>query len=477
MTAALLIDFGSTFTKLRAVDLETGGIIGSGQGPSTVATDVTEGLNAALKDLEGRIGPLPDFKHRLACSSAAGGLSMVTVGLVRELTAEAARQAALGAGARLTGAFAYGLTGGDMAEIEALAPDIILLAGGTDGGDAGVVLGNAAKLAEGPHRCPVVVAGNREAADEAAALLEAAGNPVMVAENVMPEFGRLNVEPARAAIRKVFMERIVHAKGIDRAAAMLDAVLMPTPAAVLEGASLLSEGRGGKPGLGPLLVVDIGGATTDVHSVATGEPTGEGVIAHGLPEPYLKRTVEGDLGMRVNAPGIAQAAGLDALAKAAGLDESTAAELLDGLAGDIGRLPQTADEKRFDRALAGAALGIAVTRHAGRVDIVQTVTGPVSVQTGKDLSAVGTVIGTGGMLALGDGAASVLVRGLADPAHPGSLRPKAPALLLDRDYVLFACGLLAGKEPEAALTLGMARLHPVGETPSDEDSDGRNPAA
>ena len=223
MTAALLIDFGSTFTKLRAVNLETAEIIGSGQGPSTVATDVTEGLNAALSDLEGRIGPLPDFKHRLACSSAAGGLSMVTVGLVRELTAEAARQAALGAGARLTGAFAYGLTEGDMAEIEALAPDIILLAGGTDGGDAVVVLGNAAKLAEGPHRCPVVVAGNREAADEAAALLEAAGKPVMVAENVMPEFGRLNVEPTRAAIRKVFMERIVHAKGIDRAAEMFDA--------------------------------------------------------------------------------------------------------------------------------------------------------------------------------------------------------------------------------------------------------------
>ena len=143
----------------------------------------------------------------------------------------------------------------------------------------------------------------------------------------------------------------------------------------------------------------------------------------------------------------------------------------------FGRLPQTADEKRFDRALAGAALGIAVTRHAGRVDIVQTVTGPVSVQTGKDLSAVGTVIGTGGMLALGDGAASVLVRGLADPAHPGSLRPKAPALLLDRDYVLFACGLLAGKEPEAALTLGMRHLHPVNDKPGDEDSDGRNPAA
>ncbi len=175
MTAALLIDFGSTFTKLRAVDLDAAEIIGSGQGPSTVSSDVTTGLTAARDDLESHIGALPDFKHRLACSSAAGGLGMVTVGLVKELTAEAAKQAALGAGARLTGAFSYGLTKGDIAKVEALAPDIILMAGGTDGGNTDVILENAAKLAAASVTCPVVVAGNREAADEAAGKLEAAG--------------------------------------------------------------------------------------------------------------------------------------------------------------------------------------------------------------------------------------------------------------------------------------------------------------
>ncbi|PPR64324.1 MAG: hypothetical protein CFH04_00266, partial [Alphaproteobacteria bacterium MarineAlpha3_Bin3] len=209
MTTALLIDFGSTFTKLRAVDLEKAEIIGAGQGPSTVASDITGGLTKALSDLEGRIGPLPDFKHRLACSSAAGGLGMVTVGLVKELTAEAAKQAALGAGAKLTGTFSHGLTQGDIAEVEALAPDIILLAGGTDGGNSDVILENAEKLAAASVTCPVIVAGNREAADEAAGLLEAAGKPVTVTENVMPEFGTLNVEPARDAIRQVFIERIV----------------------------------------------------------------------------------------------------------------------------------------------------------------------------------------------------------------------------------------------------------------------------
>ena len=230
MTAALLIDFGSTFTKLRAVDLDKAEIIGSGQGPSTVSTDVTEGLNAALKDLESRIGALPDFKHRLACSSAAGGLGMVTVGLVRELTAEAAKQAALGAGAKLTGAFSHGLTEADISAVEALDPDIVLLAGGTDGGNADVIIENAQKLAASKVTCPVIAAGNRDAADAVRKIFEDAGKPVTVTENVMPEFGELNVEPARAAIRQVFIDRIVHAKGIDRAAETFDAVLMPTVA-------------------------------------------------------------------------------------------------------------------------------------------------------------------------------------------------------------------------------------------------------
>ncbi|MBI2586783.1 MAG: glutamate mutase L [Rhodospirillales bacterium] len=460
--AALLIDFGSTFTKLRAVDLEAAHVIGSGQGPSTVTTDVTEGLHKALGDLEHRIGWLPDFKHRLACSSAAGGLRMVTVGLVPELTAEAARRAALGAGAKLTGTFAYRLTEGDMHRIESIGPDIILLAGGTDGGNREVIVENAKRLAASSLACPVVVAGNRDAADEAASALARAGKPVTVAGNVMPEFGRLDVEPARAAIRQVFIDRIVHAKGIDRAAAMFDVVLMPTPAAVLEGARLLADGVKGKPGLGPLVVVDVGGATTDVHSVAEGAPTREGVVPHGLPEPVVKRTVEGDLGMRINAKAIAEAVGFDAIAVAADLDQARVRALFDKLTANVERLPQSDDERRLDRALAEAALRIAMTRHAGTITIVQTVTGPVSIQTGKDLSDIKVLIGTGGVLAHGAGGAAMIKCCLADPAEPHTLRPRAPDLYLDSDYLLFACGLLNDKEPEAALTLGLRHMHPVG---------------
>ena len=463
--AALLIDLGSTYTKVRAIDLENPRILGAGQGPSTVATDVTVGLAKALADLERGMGGRREFTYRLASSSAAGGLRMVTVGLVRELTAAAARQAALGAGARLVGTFAYKLTAADVARIADLAPDIVLLAGGTDGGNEDVIVHNAASLAACSVTCPVVVAGNRQAADEAASRLDAGGSPVTVTENVMPEFGVLDIEPTRAAIRQIFIDRIVHAKGIDRAAERLDRVLMPTPAAVLDGARLLADGCGGRPGLGSLLVVDVGGATTDVHSVAKGGPTRTEVVYRGLPEPYLKRTVEGDLGMRHNARSIVQAAGREALADDAGLAPERIETLARLASEDVGRLPRSEEERAFDMALARAAVRLAVKRHAGTLETVHTATGPVTVQYGKDLSAVETILGTGGALVHGPQPAAILETALADDADPFSLRPRTPRMVLDNDYILFACGLLAAVEPDAALTLGLAHMHPVADGP------------
>ena len=464
--AALLIDFGSTYTKLRAIDLERRRILGSGQGPSTVTTDIMIGMKASLDDLERRLGGLPRFKYRLASSSAAGGLRMVTVGLVRELTAEAARRAALGAGAKLVGAFAYRLTASDVERIVSLAPDILLLAGGTDGGNRDVILHNAEVLGRSALACTVVLAGNRNAADDAQAAL--AGREVLVTENVMPEFNVLHIEPARAAIRQVFIDRIVHAKGIDRAHAELDRVLMPTPAAVLEGARMLADGCDGIAGLGALLVVDPGGATTDVHSVASGEPSAPGVIARGLPEPRVARTVEGDLGMRHNAANIVELVGVDAIAAEAGLDAARVEAMVTGMAGDFDRLPRNADEVALDRVLVCAAVRHAVIRHCGTVDTVYTVTGPVAVQHGKDLSAVNAVIGTGGALVHSPDPASVLAMALADPAVPRSLRPKAPQLLLDRHYLLYACGLLGTVEPQAALELALANLDAIEGSPSVE---------
>lgn len=460
---ALLIDFGSTYTKLRAVDLESRTLLGSGQGPSTVTSDITIGMRAALANLEQRLGRLPDFRYRLASSSAAGGLRMVTVGLVKELTAEAARLAALGAGARLVETFASRLAKRDVARIAEHDPDIILLAGGTDGGNAEVILHNAGILAAARFACPIIIAGNRSAADEAEEILREAGSDVRVTGNVMPALGTLEIEPARAAIRDVFIERIVHAKGLDLAHDFFDALAMPTPAAVLEAARLLSEGAAGREGLGPLLVVDIGGATTDVHSAAGGEPTSGRVLRQSLPEPYLKRTVEGDLGMRHNAGAIVETIGREAIAALAGTTPPEVDVMLERIAANVGRLPDGGEERAFDAALAQSAIRIAVTRHAGTVEIVHTVNGPVAAQSGKDLSPVTTVIGTGGALVYGRNPTSILSGCLYNEDEPGSLRPRDPALMVDRNYLLYAAGLLAEVEPEVAFDFALASLEPVGE--------------
>jgi uncharacterized protein (TIGR01319 family) len=283
--------------------------------------------------------------------------------------------------------------------------------------------------------------------------------------NVMPEFNVLDIEPARAAIRSVFIERIVHAKGIDRAAAEFDAVVMPTPAAVLEGARLLADGVPGVAGLGTVLVVDPGGATTDVHSVAPGEPA-PGVVPQGLPEPRVKRTVEGDLGMRHNAAAVVEAAGIDAVAADSGLDEKQIRALLGRLKAED--LPSSAEEEALDRALARAAIGIAVRRHCGTLKTVYTPTGPVTVQHGKDLRGVGAVIGTGGVLAASADARTILGRALADAREPLALMPAAPRLLLDREYLLYACGLLQSVEPQAALELALEHLVALDQELADE---------
>lgn len=455
-STALLIDFGSTYTKLRAVDLDNQRILGSGQGPSTIATDVMIGMQAALADLKIKLGHFPHFKYRLASSSAAGGLRMITVGLVRELTAEAARRAALGAGARLVGTFAYRLTNADIADITLLAPDVLLLAGGTDGGNSDVILHNARALAATNLLCPIVFAGNRAALDEATTLLN--GKTVIATENVMPEFNVLNIEPARRAIRRLFIDRIVHAKGIDRAQAEFDQVLMPTPAAVLEGAKLLADGCEGVAGLGPLLIVDPGGATTDVHSIASGEPSVSGIILQGLPEPRAKRTVEGDLGMRHNASAIVSAIGCECIANDARLHSVSIPALLDRISKDAEHLPQNAEETAFDQALARAAVKLAVSRHCGTVETIYTAAGPATVQRGKDLSDVGIVIGTGGALVHSQNPRAILEMALALPSEPLSLRPKKPKLVLDREYLLYACGLLAAVEPRIALEMTLAHL-------------------
>jgi uncharacterized protein (TIGR01319 family) len=230
---------------------------------------------------------------------------------------------------------------------------------------------------------------------------------------------------------------------------------------VLEAARILADGVPGRAGLGAIVVVDPGGATTDVHSIGSGEPATPGVIRHGLPEPHAKRTVEGDLGMRHNAAAIAKAVGVDALAAAAGITSQQASAALTRMEADVEALPATDAEMRLDEALVCAAVDIAMARHAGTVESVYTAQGPVQVQRGKDLSEAAWLVGTGGAIVHARDPAAVLRSACAQAANPMQLRPRAPRLAIDADYLLYAAGLLAQVDPVAAFDCAQRHLRIV----------------
>ena len=164
----LLIDFGSTFTKVVYIDLYRNKIIAQAQHPSTVDSNITEGLKECFKKIS-EVSGIDDLvsSEALACSSAAGGLRIACIGFVPDYSSEAANLAALGAGARVIGCYSYEITQKEIEEIKNLRPDIILLTGGTDGGDKKVIIHNAKMLAgcEWPET-NIIVAGNKAAYDE-----------------------------------------------------------------------------------------------------------------------------------------------------------------------------------------------------------------------------------------------------------------------------------------------------------------------
>jgi uncharacterized protein (TIGR01319 family) len=447
----LLIDFGSTYTKLTAVDVESETVLGTASAYTTVQTDINDGLTEGLKKLEAITGKI-SYSETYACSSAAGGLRMITSGLVPELTGEAAKLASLGAGAKVIGIYAFQLTEDDIEEIRDQKPDIFLLVGGTDGGNTECILHNAKMLATLEPRFPIVIAGNRTAARQCQRILE--GHEVYVCPNVMPKFGVLQIEPTQKQIREIFLNRIIQAKGLSKATALLSDIMMPTPSAVLQAMNLLAQGSGNEPGIGELVAVDVGGATTDIYSIADGMPEHMNTVYKGLPEPYAKRTVEGDIGMRYSIQGIVDAAGLNRIATLSGLSESRVTELVAYLRQNTDRVPNGDPElEALDFALASMAIEEAVRRHAGTIEETYTMMGLTFVQEGKNLTKVKQIVVTGGSLIHTKRTAEIAAHALYSPAQPASLRPKAADVWVDRTYILAAMGLLSSHYPETALRI------------------------
>ncbi|MCO1654716.1 glutamate mutase L [Pseudonocardia humida] len=412
-TASVCLDVGSTWTKAALVGPD-GSLVGFAEHPTT-RHDVLEGVDAAVRGVSAAGGADDGEPALLACSSAGGGLRLAVVGSERLAATEAGHRVACSAGARVVHVHGGPLEPADVRLLRSARPGVLLLIGGADGDDPAALLHNAGRLARARVRFPIVLAANAAARDDAAALLRATGRTVVVSDNVMPRVGEIVPAPARAALARLYARHAVGARGPAAAPRFRRLAKVATPDAVGHAAGELARICGGR-----VLLVDVGCATTDVHS-ALGGPN--------------SRTVEGDLGMRSAAEGVLIAG------QAEGVVDPVEADLLGPtvarMASEVGYVPRDPGSAAEDRRIAALAAVIAVRRH---------------LRAHADAAAgLGLVVLSGGVFRQRErpGALAAVVSTVqADPVLAEALR-EVP-VVVDADFTVAPAGLLAAHGRGAA---------------------------
>ncbi|MFR4814892.1 methylaspartate mutase accessory protein GlmL [Peptoniphilus sp.] len=436
----LLVDVGSTYTKLHLVDTNKNVILAGASSYTTVETDVREGFNKAYKKLR----EISDVKYDkiLGCSSASGGLKVIAIGFSKSLTTDAARLASLSSGARILNVYSYELKDEQVEEIKSAGADIIVLCGGTDHGNRDNIIYNAKKLAKGSVKTPVVVAGNIDTHEEIRDIFNKADVSCDFTENVMPTTNTINYRPLRQTIGDLFIKTIAHAKGIDLLSKDFE-ILLPTPVAVQKAMSVYAKYLDKV-----ILSVDIGGATTDIHSIGKTYYGEENIISPPIDEPYEKRTVEGDMGMRYSATALYESVGEEPFLKFGIKD---AKEKTEFRFNHTNYIPDNDEDLFFDNVLCYIATHTSLMRHVGHIKKIKTPTRTIYEQYGKDLRPAEMFIGTGGSLINSDDPKKILsaIRDLDEKY----LINRDVKCYLDKEYILSSAGLISTVDEEASYKL------------------------
>jgi uncharacterized protein (TIGR01319 family) len=465
----LVTDCGSTTTKAVLIERRDGvyRLAARGEAPTTVESpceDVTVGVRAAVREIEettGRALLSPDGVETprrggrgvdlyLSTSSAGGGLQLLAAGVIGSMSAHSAERAALGAGAIISGVLAVddGRRPHERIElIRRLRPDMVLLAGGVDGGTVSHVAELAEQIAAAAprprvggrdFRMPVIYAGNRDARPHVRRILEGRVD-LRVVDNLRPVLEREALEPARAEIHRLFMDHVMaRAPGYDRLLDWVGAPVLPTPGAVGLGIASAARSRGVS-----VLAVDIGGATTDVFSVFGG---------------VFHRTVSANLGMSYSARNVLHEAGAAGIARwlPFAVDE---ADLRDAISNKMVRpttIPATVEDLLVEQALAREALRLALRHHRSlAVDLQggrrqQEVAGGLGARRPRrdslvDLMDLGLLIGSGGILSHAPRRSQAALM-LLDAFQPRGVT----RLGVDSIFMLPQVGVLSTVDAEAA---------------------------
>ena len=400
--------------------------------------DVTIGINKCLDDIKKKIGEDVYWEEFVATSSAAGGLRMSVHGLVYDMTVRAAKEAALGAGGIIRHVTAGKIDQREVQKVKSINPNMILLAGGVDYGEKETILHNAKEFAKDTINIPFVVAGNIAVREEVCEILEQSGKRVYSTENVYPKVDELNVDPIRDVIQQIFSEHIIHADGMDKIEKIVKRPIIPTPAAVMLTTRLLYDM------LGDVVTVDIGGATTDIDSVTYGTSEIQEITIS--PEPYAKRTVEGDLGVFVNAPNV-----VESMKPQLEIEYPDFPQIMK----EITPYPKTEKMEQFMARLAVHCLSAGLRRHAGRIRYIYGPAGRQKIAEGKDLTAVKALVGTGGILTRSPYADEVLsVARILSKRHVSELLPPDDIKLYkDSNYIFAPIGAISKIDKDTAVNL------------------------
>lgn len=450
----LVAEIGSTTTVVNAFDhLESDNpvFLGQGQAPTSVKEgDVNIGLQAAIEDMKKNLhieNKKLEYTSMLATSSAAGGLRMTVHGLVYDMTVKAAKEAALGAGANIHLITAGKLSKVDMIKLDRIKPNIILIAGGVDYGERETALYNSELIAASDLNIPVIYAGNIAVADDVKLIFEAYSKEknLHIVPNVYPKIDILNIEPTREVIQDIFEKHITEAKGMEKIREMVNGPIIPTPGAVMKASKIL------KDEIGDLVTIDVGGATTDIHSVTEGTEKVNKILVE--PEPVAKRTVEGDLGVFINKRNIVDIIKIEKLEKELNMTPEDIEKFTNS---DIA-IPETEEHKRFIERLTKEAVIVSINRHAGGY---RTYFGGKTdtLAFGKDLTAVKWIVGTGGALTRLTAREEIL-NSISQFNRADKLLPTAEAkILIDNDYIMASLGVLSSLNKEAAIKLLLKSL-------------------
>jgi uncharacterized protein (TIGR01319 family) len=421
MKYILVTDVGSTTTKARFFTKKPEGwrYVISGEAPTTVEKpyeDVTMGVRNAIREIEELIGhqilsenndevlrPYHDGKGvDLYCttSSAGGGLQMMVGGVVKEITAASANRAVLGAGAIVMDILTMDdgrLPHEKITRIKNLRPDMILLAGGTDGGTIKHVANMAEiffaakprpRLGEG-YSLPMIYAGNVNVRDHVKKLFEDEFS-LLIIDNIRPSLDIEKIDHARRAVHELFMEHVMsHAPGYLNLMKWTDVDIMPTPAGEGIAMQLISKELDANT-----IGVGLGGATTNVYSIY---------------ETRFVRSVSANLGMSYSISNVCKETGVDNILRWIPFEKDVG-ELQSEIKNKMIRpttIPQTINDLMIEHAVAREALRLGLEHHKSIATRLKGVTVERTVgdlldqglsDTYIDMMNFSIIAGTGGLL-------------------------------------------------------------------------------